>query len=76
LPRAAFVDPELARDAERCVREALAIMARRGLLIGDGTRYALGARSGDPRFPGVTDIIGYQATFLAETLAALDATAP
>ena len=39
-------------------------------LVG-GTRYALGTRSGDHRFPGVTDIIAYQAAFLEETTAAL-----
>jgi MFS family permease len=73
LPPGAFVDPELVRDAERCVREALDVMAERGLLHGDGTRYALGARAGDPRFAGVTDIVAYQATFAGETIAALRA---
>ncbi len=73
LPPGAFVDPELIRDAEGCVREALDVMAERGLLHGDGTRYALGARGGDRRFAGVTDIVAYQATFVGETIAALHA---
>lgn len=73
LPPNAFVDPELRAGADACVREALAVMTERGLLLGDGTRYALGARGGDPRFPGVTDIVAYHATFLGETVAALRA---
>lgn len=75
LPSGAFVDPELEHDPQSCVREALDVLTERGLLLGDGVRYALGTRSGDRRFEGVTDIIGYQATFLAETIAALRARA-
>jgi len=71
LPRGAFVDPELMREPERCVREALDVMAERDLLHGDGTRYALGTRGGDRRFEGVTDIVAYQATFATETITAL-----
>ncbi len=71
LPGGAFVDPELRLDAQRCVREALDVLAERGLLVGDGARYAFGTRAGDHRFPGITDIIAYQATFAAETIAAL-----
>jgi MFS family permease len=74
LPRGAFVDPELMREPERCVREALDVMAERDLLHGDGTRYALGTRGGDHRFAGVTDVVAYQATFYAETIAALQST--
>jgi MFS family permease len=73
LPRAAFVDPELVRDAARAVDEALARLVRRGTLLRTGTHYALGPNRHDPRFPGVTDIVAYQATFHAETLAALRA---
>jgi hypothetical protein len=71
LPPGAFVDPELLRDPEACVREALDVMAERDLLHGDGARYALGTRTGDRRFPGVTDIIAYQAAFAEETTSAL-----
>jgi MFS family permease len=71
LPPGAFVDPELTEDPQRCVREALDVMAQRGLLLGDGTRYALGTRGGDRRFHAVTDIIAYQAAFGEETIAAL-----
>ncbi|HZX67387.1 MAG TPA: hypothetical protein VFE70_00820, partial [Candidatus Elarobacter sp.] len=71
LAPGAFVDPELEHDPARCVREALDVMTERGLLLGDGVRYALGTRSGDGRLGSVTDIIGYQATFLAETIDAL-----
>ncbi len=73
LPRAAFVDPELARDAGRVVDDALARLVRRGTLVREGTRYALGPNRGDPRFPDVADMVAYQATFHAETLAALRA---
>ncbi len=72
LPRGAFVDPELARDARACVDDALANLAARGLLLDDGGRYRRGARRTDPRFPGVADIVAYQAAFHAETVAALE----
>jgi len=76
LPRGAFVDPELARDPQACVDEALARMTRRALLVADGGRRSLGAgllgeRRGDARFPEVADVVTYQATFLAETTDAL-----
>ncbi|MDB5042383.1 MAG: transporter [Candidatus Eremiobacteraeota bacterium] len=71
LPRAAFVDPELARDAARVVDDALARLVRRGTLMREGNRYALAPNRHDPRFPDVTDMVAYQTTFHAETLAAL-----
>jgi hypothetical protein len=71
LPAGAFVDPELAHDANACVDEALARMTRRGLLVPAGGRRRLGERRTDPRFPGVADVVAYQAAFLGETLAAL-----
>jgi MFS family permease len=73
LPANAFADPELARDAERCVREALEVLARRGALARVGSRYALAPaeRRADRRFPGVSDMVAYQAAFHAETVAAL-----
>ena len=75
LPRGAFVDPELAREPQACVDEALARMTRRHLLVADGGRRRLGeslmGNRGDARFPGVTDIVAFQATFLGETVEAL-----
>jgi MFS family permease len=73
LPPAAFVDPELVLDAERCVNEALETLRARGTLVADGARYRLGALRADPRFPGVADAIAYQAAFLEETADALRA---
>lgn len=72
LPPGAFVDPELARDAGACVDEALARMTRRGLLVADGGRRRLGEARADARFAGVADVVAYQATFLGETVAALN----
>ncbi|MEO7040567.1 MAG: MFS transporter [Candidatus Elarobacter sp.] len=71
LPPAAFVDPELRGDAERCVRDALERLCARGTLARAGTRYVLGEARTDSRFPGVLDVLEYHATFHAETLAAL-----
>jgi hypothetical protein len=71
LPRGAFVDPELTREPQACIDEALARMTRRELLVADGGRRRLGERRGDARFPGVTDIVAFQATFLGETVEAL-----
>jgi hypothetical protein len=71
LPSGAFVDPELARDADGCVNDALDGAARRGILVRDGARYRLGERRADARFHGVADVVAYQAAFLDETVAAL-----
>jgi hypothetical protein len=71
LPSGAFVDPELMRDANACVDEALARMTRRGMLVPAGGRRRLGEHRGDARFAGVADIVAYQAAFLGETVAAL-----
>ncbi|HEY9084567.1 MAG TPA: MFS transporter [Candidatus Tyrphobacter sp.] len=57
LPPELFVDPELRRDPARMVCLALAGVRR----LRDGKRH--------PQFPAVADIIEYQATFFAETLA-------
>ncbi|GAC1659831.1 MAG: hypothetical protein NVS4B13_05940 [Candidatus Elarobacter sp.] len=72
LPPHAFVDPELMREPERCVDEALDTLLARGCVVRDGARYRLGAANRvAPHFPGVSDMIAYQATFLGETIAAL-----
>ncbi len=75
LPANAFVDPELVRDTDGCVGEALARLTERGTLAADGGRLRLAERRVDPRFPDVADVVAYQATFHAETLAALRALA-
>ena len=71
LPPGAFVDPELRADADRCVDEALAKLAERGTLVLTGARYRLGGVRTDARFAGVADVVGYQAAFVRETIAAL-----
>jgi len=71
LPPGAFTDPELARDADGCVNDALDGATRRGVLARDGARYELAARRTDARFPGVADVVAYQAAFFEQTIAAL-----
>jgi MFS family permease len=72
LPAGAFVDPELVRNAAAVVDDALATMLRHGWLIAVGNTYRLAAQRVDPRFQGVTDIVAYQATFVGETIVALE----
>lgn len=61
LPRELFVDPELRSNPRAMARKALAGLRR----LGGGRLH--------PQFPGVTDMIAYQATFFAETLGGLEA---
>ncbi len=56
LPPGLFIDPELRRDPRRMARAAVAGLRR----LRDWKRH--------PQFPGVTDMIAFQATFLRETL--------
>lgn len=56
LPAELFVDPELRRNPTAMTRAAL----RGAAALKDGKRH--------PQFPGVDDMIAYQATFFAETL--------
>ncbi len=71
LPRDVFVDPELARRPAQCVDEVVSELVRRGTLTAAGAnRYALGGVRTSPRFPGVADLIAYQAAFHEETIAA------
>jgi MFS family permease len=72
LPCGVFVDPELTRNTRACIDDALAHMSARRLLLDDGGRYRLATQRTDPRFPGVADIVAYQAAFHAETVAALE----
>jgi hypothetical protein len=71
LPPGAFADPELRRDPDGCVDEALGVLRARGTLAFNGGRYALGEQRRDPRFHDVADMIAYQNAFLGETVAAL-----
>jgi hypothetical protein len=71
LPPAAFVDPELLADSDRCVDDALANLIARGTLVRDGALLRSSQRRTDRRFPGVRDVVAYQAAFLSETIAAL-----
>lgn len=59
LPPLAFVDPEFDAAPERAVAEVLRTLRARG------------ADHTDPRFPGVSDMLAYQAVFFAETAEAL-----
>jgi len=71
LPSAAFVDPELAAAPEDAARALFAQSLRRGIVVAEGDAFRRGAPQGDPRFPGVSDMVAYQAAFLDETVAAL-----
>ncbi len=70
LPRRLFVDPEFDAARERVLGEALAALAARGVLSYDGERFGFGTVRTDERFAEVGDMIDFQATFLAETIAA------
>jgi hypothetical protein len=72
LPANVFVDPELARDPDAVVSEALSVLVRRGMLAADGTRYRLTNARADARFPHVADMVTYQRNMLEETLAAAE----
>lgn len=72
----AFVDPELARDPARMVGAALRWMERRKIIRFDDGVYQLCPRRVHPQFPQVKDILSFQATFFAETEAALRRLAP
>jgi len=68
LPGELFVDPELASDPQRMVREALAGMMRLSMLRESRGSYELTAARRHPEFPLAEDMIAYQANFHAETL--------
>ena len=70
LPAGAFADPELQRDPDAVVTEALGVLVRLGILAADGPRYRLTGHRTDVRFPHVADMIDYQRNMLEETLAA------
>ena len=70
LPANAFVDPELQRDPDAAVTEALTVLVRLGILAAEGTRYRRTETCTDARFPHVADMVTFQRNMLEETLAA------
>jgi hypothetical protein len=70
LPPNVFADPELRRDPDAAVSEALTVLVRLGILAADGVRYRLTATRADVRFPHVSDMLTFQRNMLEETLAA------
>jgi hypothetical protein len=70
LPANVFPDPELLRDPDTAVSEALTVLVRMGILGADGTRYRLTGARADARFPHVADMVTFQKNMIEETLAA------
>ncbi|HKU67268.1 MAG TPA: MFS transporter [Candidatus Baltobacteraceae bacterium] len=75
LPRALFVEPRLARNPRKMVRVAVKRLCELGILQRSGERYVLGPNRTHPNFPGVEDIVAFQARFFGETLQGLQARA-
>jgi MFS family permease len=71
LPAQLFIEPRLARDPGAMVRRALQHLCSLGILHRLDSRYRVTEMRGHPKFPGVQDIIAYQARFLSQTLGAL-----
>jgi hypothetical protein len=69
------VEPELARAPRKATVEALHRMTQLGILRLAGERYTLGEVRTHPKFPGVDDIVAFQARFFGETLEGLQARA-
>ena len=70
LPPNVFPDPELQRDPDAAVSEALTGLVRMGILGAAGRDYVLTETRTDPRFKHVADIVTFQKNMLEETLAA------
>ncbi len=70
LPENVFLDPEVRRNPDGAVTEALTVLVARGTLAAEGTRYRLTGSRGDERFPHVTDMVAFQTNMLEETIAA------
>jgi MFS family permease len=75
LPGALFVEPRLARRPRDMAVRAVRRMAHLGILQRSGGRYTLSDRRTHPHFPGVEDIVAFQARFFAQTLQGLQARA-
>jgi len=72
LPAGVFVDPELQRNPDAAVREALTVLVRMRFLAADGPRYRLTGANVDARFPHVADMLTFQRNMLEETRAAAE----
>jgi hypothetical protein len=70
LPAGVFPDPELERDPDAVVTEALTVLVRMGMLRAAGKDYVLTGSVADARFPHVADMIAFQKNMIEETLAA------
>lgn len=75
LPRALFIEPRLARNPRGMAVCAVRRMSQLGILDRSGERYALGSKRTHPQFPGVEDVVTFQARFFGETLEGLQARA-
>ncbi len=75
LPRELFVEPSLARAPAKMTARAVRRLTELGILQQSGNRYTLGERRVHPSFEDVEDIVAFQARFLGETLAGLQARA-
>jgi len=72
LPPGAFVDPELRATPERMARAALDGLVRLGTLEERSGELHVTTQRRHPQFPLVDDMVGYQARFFSETIAALE----
>ncbi len=71
LPKDLFVEPELRRDPQACVHDALRAMVQLRILeAGADGSYRLGEKRTHPEFPHTADILEQQRNFLDETVAA------
>lgn len=73
LPRDLFLDPALARAPRKMAVKAVRRMAQLGILQRSGAHYTLCEERTHPHFPGVEDIVAFQARFFGETLEGLQA---
>ncbi len=71
LPRELFVVPHLARSPRSAVRQAVTQMTQLGILRRTGDRFTLSELRVHAAFPGVDDIVAFQARFFGETLQGL-----
>lgn len=70
LPAAVFVDPELRAAPARCTIEALGKLQKLKIVERASGAYRLGAVRRHRSFPGVADIVAFEARVFEETLAA------
>ncbi len=75
LPSELFLDPQLAYEPRTMARKAVRRLARLGILRCSGDRFEFSDNRTHPNFPGVEDIVAFQARFFGETLEGLQARA-